>query len=42
MHDDAARAMLHAGLGGALLYADDLPGAAEHLAAARAGEPCCR
>jgi DNA-binding CsgD family transcriptional regulator len=37
--DDAARAMLHAGLGGALLYADDLPGAAEHLAAARAGEP---
>ena len=36
--DDAARAMLHAGLGGALLYADDLPGAAEHLAAARAGE----
>ena len=37
--DDAARAMLHAGLGGALLYADDLPGASEHLAAARAGEP---
>jgi DNA-binding CsgD family transcriptional regulator len=36
--DDAARAMLHAGLGGALLYADDLAGAAEHLAAARAGE----
>ena len=36
--DDAARAMLHAGLGGALLYADDLPGATEHLAAARAGE----
>ena len=36
--DDAARAMLHAGLGGALLYADDLPGAAGHLAAARAGE----
>jgi DNA-binding CsgD family transcriptional regulator len=36
--DDAARAMLHAGLGGALLYADDLRGAAEHLAAARAGE----
>ena len=36
--DDAARTMLHAGLGGALLYADDLPGAAEHLAAARAGE----
>ena len=35
-----ARALLHAGLGGALLYADDLPGAAGHLdaATARPGE----
>jgi DNA-binding CsgD family transcriptional regulator len=36
--DDAARTLLHAGLGGVLVYADDLPGAAEHLAAAAAGE----
>jgi DNA-binding CsgD family transcriptional regulator/exonuclease VII small subunit len=32
--DDAALALLHAGLGGALLFADDLPGAAAHLTAA--------
>jgi DNA-binding NarL/FixJ family response regulator len=39
--DDAARALLHAGLGGALLYADDLPGAAAHLTAATAvGQAC--
>ena len=36
--DDAARTLIHAGLGGVLVYADDLPGAAEHLAAAAAGE----
>lgn len=32
--DDTARALLHAGLGGALLFADDMPGAAAHLTAA--------
>jgi DNA-binding CsgD family transcriptional regulator/exonuclease VII small subunit len=32
--DDTARSLLHAGLGGALLFADDLPGAAAHLTAA--------
>ena len=38
--DDAGRALLHAGLGAVLLYADDLPGAAEHLdAATEAGRP---
>jgi DNA-binding CsgD family transcriptional regulator len=31
--DAAARALLHAGLGAVLLYADDLPGAATHLGA---------
>jgi len=36
--DDAARTLIHAGLGGVLVYADDLPGAAEHLTAAAAGE----
>jgi DNA-binding CsgD family transcriptional regulator len=34
----AARELLHAGLGGALLYADDLPGAAAHLAVATVGD----
>jgi DNA-binding CsgD family transcriptional regulator len=32
--DDTARSLLHAGLGAALLFADDLPGAAAHLTAA--------
>jgi DNA-binding NarL/FixJ family response regulator len=32
--DDAARALLHAGLGAVLLFADDLPGAADHVDAA--------
>jgi DNA-binding CsgD family transcriptional regulator len=36
--DDAARTLLHVGLGGVLTYADDLPGAAGHLAAATAAE----
>jgi ATP/maltotriose-dependent transcriptional regulator MalT len=34
--DDAGGALLHAALGGVLLYADDLAGAAEHLDAATA------
>jgi DNA-binding CsgD family transcriptional regulator len=39
--DDAGCALLHAGLGAALLYADDLPGAAAHLTAATAiGRAC--
>jgi DNA-binding CsgD family transcriptional regulator len=39
--DDAARALLHLGLGGTLLYADDLPGAAIHTTAATTlGEAC--
>jgi len=38
--DDAARALLHAGLGAVLLYADELPGAAAHLAAATAAHGC--
>jgi DNA-binding CsgD family transcriptional regulator len=35
--DKTARALLHAGLGHVLLFADDLAGAAAHLAAATAG-----
>jgi hypothetical protein len=39
--DDAASALLHLGLGGTLLYADDLPGAALHMTAATTlGEAC--
>jgi DNA-binding CsgD family transcriptional regulator len=34
--DDAGRLLLHAGLGSILLYADDLPSAADHLDAATA------
>ncbi|HEX8005472.1 MAG TPA: helix-turn-helix transcriptional regulator, partial [Trebonia sp.] len=38
---DAARALLHLGLGGTLLYADDLPDATLHLTAATTiGEGC--
>jgi DNA-binding CsgD family transcriptional regulator len=37
---DAARALVHTGLGGVLMVADDLPGAAAHLAAATADQAC--
>ena len=36
--DDVAGALLHAGLGAALLFADDIPGAAAHLTAATTGQ----
>jgi DNA-binding CsgD family transcriptional regulator len=37
---NAARALVHTGLGGVLMVADDLPGAAAHLAAATADQAC--
>jgi DNA-binding CsgD family transcriptional regulator len=40
--DDPSRALLHAGLAAVLLYADDLPGAAEHLKAATASGDAAR